>query len=172
MAEAMLDTITEVVPLEIRAYDLNTRRQWRPYDRQHLTIDMITQRTQLVQLAEQTGAEQLAAGSVLIATGKHGEPPQAIATWREEWPLDIARQEQWRRAVERAFEETPLSLFVLRCASLEEDGGEPFLQMVAGEQVLQQAMEMTLGPASLILANGAGIWSYFNDANPPQELGF
>jgi hypothetical protein len=55
-----------------REYDMNRRGQWREWDREHAIVDALTQRTQIFEIRGDDEA------SAAVATGKHGEPPQAI----------------------------------------------------------------------------------------------
>lgn len=169
-ARAILESVGDILSMEPAAYELNGRGQWRPFELQHLLIDMVTQRTQLVRLAEERGSEDGGA-SVLIATGKHGEPPQAFATWREEWPLSRERRERWQEALERRSGPIPLSLFVLRVNPIEAVAEPGPLQLVLAERELRRDLKRSLGPAHWEGSAGAGMWSFFDEGEPPVELG-
>lgn len=53
-------------------YDLNQMEQWRAWDDERAFVDALTQRTQLVRIRGEEGA------LVMIAMGKHGEPPTIV----------------------------------------------------------------------------------------------
>ncbi len=57
--------------LELADYDLNQMEQWRAWDPQRAWVDALTQRTQLFRAR---GPRSL----VMIAMGKHGEPPTVV----------------------------------------------------------------------------------------------
>lgn len=169
LARAILEMVGEVVAMDPTRYDLNGRGQWRTFNAQRLLIDMVTQRTQLVQLVEERGVEE-GGSTVVIATGKHGEPPQAVASWSEVWPVEKERQERWVLAAKRAFDVTPLSFFVVRMTSLDEGQGGETVQMVAAKGGVYERLEASLGPAHHRYGQDQGLWSFFDDPDPPGEL--
>lgn len=112
-AAALFGAVGEVVSVEPARYDLNRRGQWRRYGGRRLMVDVLTQRTQLVTIAEDRSVDEGGA-EVVVTTGKHGELPQAIARWRQSWPPGRTLVEQWIRAVDGAFDDLALQSFVLR----------------------------------------------------------
>ncbi len=105
--------VGEIRPIEPDRYDLNRRDQWRDYDGRRLIVDVLTQRTQLVTIAE--SADVGDGGTlVVVGTGKQGRPPQVSVRWRSAWPPDPAILEDWKQGIDRAFAELPLTSFLLR----------------------------------------------------------
>lgn len=91
-------------------YDMNRRRQWRDWDLEHAVVDLLTQRTQIVDFedegeeidspeSEQTGGLGQPPGadagaerdrqSVMVTTGTRGDAPTLIAQLREVDPEAI-----------------------------------------------------------------------------------
>lgn len=122
-----LGQVTGMVP---EAYDLNRRGQWRPYHEAALVVDSLTQRTQLVELRGQTAKG--GAARVVLATGKHGEPPQLVASWDGE--------EATPRVDRELLLALPLDLF-----TLQRGQGEPIV-VVAGV-VRGEGLAKVLAPA-------------------------
>jgi hypothetical protein len=91
-------------PLE---YDMNRRGQWRRWDTERAIVDALTQRTQIFEIR---GPDDVSAA---VATGKHGERPQAIVRLAEETdPEDVV--DAWAET-DAAL---PLSRVLLTTASL------------------------------------------------------
>ncbi|MFW5966006.1 MAG: hypothetical protein ACOCV2_00755 [Persicimonas sp.] len=108
---AALEEVPDFSPDE---YDLNQKEQWRTFDLDRAVVDALTQRTQLVRIADRS-RDQLA----LVALGKHDEQPTAIvrlqegeqpeleklvAAWPELYeslPLEstLVSSSNWRRAL-------------------------------------------------------------------------
>lgn len=103
-------------------YELNRRGRWRDYDGRRLMVDLLTQRTQLVTIAEKRDADQGGA-KVVIGTGKQQKPPQAVCRWRGAWPPPKPRVDEWADAVRDAFSELPMARFALRVA--DDPDGDP-----------------------------------------------
>ena len=122
IAQDLLVAVGELVPVQPVRYDLNRRDQWRRYDGRKLLVDLLTQRTQLVTIAEELPVEE-GGKLVVLATGKQDRPPQAVARWLEDWPPDHGRKAQVESAVEWAFDTLPMTSFALRVG--EEPGGDP-----------------------------------------------
>lgn len=99
--------------IEPARYDLNRRDQWRDYDGRRLIVDALTQRTQLVTIAEDRPVDQ-GGTFVVVSTGKQGRPPRASARWQQQWPPDSGRLQQIEEAAQQAFADLPLASFVLR----------------------------------------------------------
>lgn len=125
-ARALLQAVGDVVAVRPARYDLDRRGRWKAYRGANLLVDMITQRTQLVTIEEE---ESVANGGVLVvvATGKQGRPPQAVARWRHRWPPSSEEIGQWTQAVQDAFNSLKLESFVLRAGDrnyLVADGAD------------------------------------------------
>ncbi len=119
-AAALFGAVGEVVTVEPARYELNRRGQWRPYGGHRLMVDVLTQRTQLVTIVEQRGVDE-GGVEVVLATGKQGAPPQAIARWRHRWPPLTELARRWERAAIEAFEDLRLCTFALR-VDVDDDG--------------------------------------------------
>jgi hypothetical protein len=112
VAQRLLMAVGEIVAVAPARYDLDRRGKWREYEGRRLIVDMLTQRTQLVTIAEDRSVEE---GGVLVmvATGKQGPPPQAVAQWRRHWPPSKEEIDRWRDAVDQAFDELHLAEFTM-----------------------------------------------------------
>lgn len=76
VARALVVGIEGIPGFEVDRYDLNQRGAYRAYDREHLVVDLLTQRTQVVRIdGKSPGA------FAVIATGKHGEQPVMMMRW-------------------------------------------------------------------------------------------
>lgn len=113
--------MTSVQPVR---YDLNRRGQWRPYGGRKLIVDVLTQRTQLVTVVEDVPVDE-GGTQVVVATGKQGEPPQAVARWWERWPPSAERIDAVEAAVADAFDTLDLASFVLRVADVPDEMTAP-----------------------------------------------
>jgi hypothetical protein len=75
----LLEELAALPGFEPERYDLNQHGNWRTFDLERSTVDALTQRTQLVRLAEGDDDDgQLA----MVAMGKHGEQPTAVVRLR------------------------------------------------------------------------------------------
>lgn len=82
----LVDSMGQLPGFVPREYDMNRRGQWREWDREHAIVDALTQRTQIFEIR---GDDEVSAA---VATGKHGEPPQAIVRLAGEVdPEEVAR---------------------------------------------------------------------------------
>lgn len=68
VARAIVEFIDALPALEPARYDLNQRENWRGWEIERATVDLLTQRTQLFRVEGE-------GGNVMVATGKHGEVP-------------------------------------------------------------------------------------------------
>ena len=139
-AAALFAAVGEVVDIEPARYDLNRRGQWRPYSGPGLMVDVLTQRTQLVTIREERGVDE-GGVEVALATGKYGEPPQAIARWRQQWPPKPRTLRRWEQAAVSAFDGQELRSFVLRvddavclAATTDRRLDDRMRELVDGEQ--------------------------------------
>lgn len=73
VARALLLLATRLPGFEPLRYDLNRRGSFRGWDLDRAIVDLLTQRTQFFVIEGD-------AGEILIATGKHGEPPTVALT--------------------------------------------------------------------------------------------
>lgn len=170
VAQSLFAAIGAVIPMEPARYDLNQRGQWKSYDRRRFIVDTLTQRTQVVTLAEEREFSQ--GGSMLmVSTGKHGESPQAIARWWEGWPAESLRVEDLIVGASDAFAEMArMELFLLRV--LSDDSGEDPWRVVASADKLRIAqIEKVAGPGRSA-GGGARVWTFFphNGGEPPAGL--
>lgn len=76
VARALVIGIEGIVGFEPDRYDLNQRGAYRAYDREHVVVDLLTQRTQILRIEGKTPGAFAA-----IATGKHGEQPVMMMRW-------------------------------------------------------------------------------------------
>lgn len=113
IAGRLFVAIGEVRHVKPARYDLDRRGRWRDYSGPRLIADLLTQRTQLVTVAEDRRLEEGGA-LVVITTGKQQQPPRASIRWRDRWPPGAESIEGWERAVGSAFAELPLKVFVMR----------------------------------------------------------
>jgi hypothetical protein len=125
-AALLVDSIRAVIPAVLREYDLNRRGQWRPFHEAALQVDVVTQRTQVVEIV---GDEEAV---VMIATGKHGERPQAIGRWSE--PGEPGQRVEAVREAAGEMGEISLELFLLRPV-----GAAPRFVVACGEMARQVA---------------------------------
>lgn len=68
----VLENILALPGMSPKRYDLNRRGQWRAFELNHAVVDALTQRTQLLSVLGDGGAQ------LMIAMGKHGEQPTAV----------------------------------------------------------------------------------------------
>ncbi len=115
VAQNLFVAVGEVASVEPLRYDLNRRDQWRRYSARGLIVDVLTQRTQLVTIAEKNSVDE-GGKLVVLDTGKQDQPPQAVVRWREPWPPPQERLAEVEAAASRAFDLLPLASFVLRVA--------------------------------------------------------
>lgn len=78
---ALISAAVQLPGMEAAHYDLNRKGQWRGFDMQHIVVDAMTQRTQLVAIR---GEDAESGAQAMIALGKHGEQPTAIIRVPEE----------------------------------------------------------------------------------------
>jgi hypothetical protein len=112
---ALIAAAAELPGLSPRQYDLNQKGQWRAFDLEHIVVDALTQRTQLVNIRGEEGAV------AMVALGKRGEQPTAIiklpdapsvaqdqvAAWTELYEAlalvsTLISSDSWRRALAEA----------------------------------------------------------------------
>ena len=166
-AAALFGAVGEVVTVEPARYELNRRGQWRPYGGHRLMVDVLTQRTQLVTIAEEQGVDK-GGVEVALATGKQGAPPQAIARWREQWPppTDLARR--WERAGLEAFDELRLCTFALR-VDIDDEGqsnGQTLRLAATNDRRRYDEMEaMVATPRRALRAGDVRVWSSLGSNN-------
>lgn len=72
----LVEALSAMPGFAISRYDMNQREQWRPFDLEHAVVDALTQRTQLLSLADEQRGRV-----ALIAMGKHGEQPAMLMRW-------------------------------------------------------------------------------------------
>lgn len=95
----LVEEIGQVPGFVPRAYDLNQRDQWKPFDLDRAVVDALTQRTQLLRLRGEDPSVL-----AMVATGKHGEQPTAIVRS----PCSQVELDGWRAQWRRLFERLPL----------------------------------------------------------------
>lgn len=133
-AGQLLMAIGEMAPIRPARYELNRRGRWREYDGRRLIVDLLTQRTQLMTIVEEQSLGD-GGSTVVIATGKQGEPVQAALRWKHGWPLSPKQRQQIEEAVRAAFDALSLSSFVLRVVERADgDSGDaiavPILEII------------------------------------------
>lgn len=111
----LLALILDLPEISFAQYDLNQKDLWRRFDPERAVVDALTQRTQLLTLRGDAGAQ------MLLALGKHGEQPTAIVQWPQgvgQWSLleqrlpelydtlpvasTILTSPQWRQVLQQA----------------------------------------------------------------------
>ncbi len=116
VARRLFECARAVMGVEFHRYDLNQRGQWKPYHEEALVVDAVTQRTQTVQIEGRyrDDSREIAPREptpvMVVATGKHGEAPQAVARWEEGW--DPGRRMEIEEAL-RTLDGLPLEEFRL-----------------------------------------------------------
>src|SRR5690554_985573 len=76
VARALVEAIEATADFTPLRYDLNQRGVYRDYDHEHVIVDLLTQRTQILRI---DGARE--GDFAAIATGKHGEQPVMMMRW-------------------------------------------------------------------------------------------
>ena len=159
VAAALFVAIGEFVTIEPARYDLNRRDQWRTYGGKRLLVDLLTQRTQLVTIAEDRPVDE-GGKMVVVATGKQGAPVQAVVRWLVSWPPGEDRIRAWEEAVVAAFEAVELEAFVFRVAEAAGDevaGGAVRIGVVGDpQQVEAMGRAADGGGRPLSVAGGEG----------------
>ena len=162
--------IGQVRYVEPVRYDLDRRGQWRDYDGRRLIVDVVTQRTQLVTVAEEDSVDEGGA-LVVISTGKQGEPPQASVRWRDEWPPTHEQIQAWQRAAEQAFDSLRLDTFVLRVADELDDISETGTAIIGASRTAELARRIDTVGAGRRFGRGAEVGRMFapDDRWPPPD---
>ena len=164
VATRFFASIGSITPIDPHRYDLNQRSQWRPFEQSRFIVDALTQRTQVITLAEKADLDE--GGSVvMIATGKRDDPPQAVARWWESWPPSADRIEEFTLATDQAFQTLSMDRFIL---SLTDEDSPRVVATTSLEQIA--SIEKAIGPSHQTLAKGAKIWLFLSqdgDSSPP-----
>lgn len=173
VATKLFAAVGDLVAIEPARYDLNRRGRWRDYDGRRLIVDVLTQRTQLVTIAEDRSVDE-GGKLVVLATGKQGELPQAVARWSIDWPPSTKRVEEWEGAVRRAFSDLNLASFILRIADEPgEDPDEGTARMVAESERrrIEELVEAADGAGRPIRASAMEGRAFFPGAggDPPPK---
>lgn len=108
----LMVALKEVPDFSPDEYDLNHKEQWRPFELDHVVVDALTQRTQLVRLADRS-RDQIA----LVALGKHDEQPTAIVRLEEGDQPDL---EELVAAWSDLYETLPLESTLVSSSSWRE----------------------------------------------------
>ena len=162
--------IGQVRHVEPVRYDLNRRGRWRDYDGRRLIVDVVTQRTQLVTVAERDPVDEGGA-LVVVSTGKQGEPPQASVRWHDEWPPTHGQIDAWKDAAEQGFDSLRLDTFVLRVADELENVSGVGTAVIGASQNADLARRIDAVAAGCRFGRGAVVGRAFapNDQWPPPD---
>ncbi|MFU8805949.1 MAG: hypothetical protein ACNA8W_19205, partial [Bradymonadaceae bacterium] len=114
VARVLVEEIEATPGFEPRRYDMNQRGVYRDYDRDHLVVDTLTQRTQIVRIESSTPGEL-----AVVATGKHGEQPVMMMKWSptHDDPLQVTAR--W----DEVFERLPLGRALLSSPGWQSGAG-------------------------------------------------
>lgn len=163
--------IGDIRDVQPARYDLNRRGQWRDYDGRGLMVDVVTQRTQLVIIAEDKPIDDGGA-MVVVSTGKQGDLPRASVRWKGQWPPQPEHLDRWRRGVERAFRDLDLVSFVMRVAPGADrlaDAGEVVMAATTDRRIAGCIDDVAPGRGRPLGGSGVVGRSFFGDDGRPTD---
>lgn len=103
-------------------YDLNRKGQWRPYERTHIVVDALTQRTQLLVIQGAALPGGSPGSQAMIALGKHGEQPTVIVQLPDAPGVAGQLVDGWGELFETLDLDSTLLMSGARRAALEQAG--------------------------------------------------